>query len=169
MKAVWRLLAAACALALGTAGGGCQKVRGAPETVTLQIAGEHFTLELALDDASRTTGLMGRREIPADGGMLFVFREPAVRSFWMAYCLVDIDLIFLDPNGRVTATHRMKVEPPRRDDESDPVYQARLASYPSVYPAQFAIELRQGTLERLDLRFESKIDMNLRRLKASAR
>ncbi len=79
------------------------------------------------------------------------------------------DLIFLDHNGRVTATHRMKVEPPRRDDESDPVYQARLASYPSVYPAQFVIELRQGTLERLDLRFESKIDMNLRRLKASAR
>ena len=139
--------------------------------MTLQIAGEHFTLELAIDDASRTNGVMGRREIPADGGMLFVFPEPAVRSFWMAYCLVDIDLIFLDPNGRVTATHRMKVEPPRRDDESDPVYQARLRleSYSSVYPTQFAIELSSGTLERLGLRFETKIDMDLRRLKASAR
>jgi hypothetical protein len=44
-----------------------------------------------------------------DGGMLFVFPEPRMLSFWMYECLIDIDVIFLDASGTVTAIHRMPV------------------------------------------------------------
>lgn len=148
---------------------GCAEAQRGPRTETVRIGGRQFTLETALDTAARTRGLMARQEITPDGGMLFIFPDAQVRSFWMGYCLVDIDVIFLDPRGRVTALHEMKVEPPRRSDESEAAYRARLANYSSVFPAQFAIELRGGTLDELDLHVEDRIDLDLERLKALAR
>ncbi len=155
---------AAAAISYGCAG---RTPSGGAEVVT--VGGERFTLETALDEPSRTKGLMWRSEIPERGGMLFVFPEPAVRRFWMANCLIDIDLIFLDHDGRVTAVHRMKVEPPRRDDESEAAYHARLKGYSSVYPAQFAVELRAGALDRLGVGFEDRVGLDTDRLGALAR
>ncbi len=155
------LLAAASAAA-------CQRGQSIQGTEQVIIAGELFHLEVASDDSARTQGLMGRTEIASDGGMLFIFRTAQVRQFWMAYCLVDIDIIFLDGQGRVTATHTMKTEDPRKEDEPELDYLARLAGYPSVYGAQFAIELRAGSIERLGVNVEDKIELDLARLKAMA-
>ena len=136
-----------------------------PNVATVEISGERFTLEIVADDVSRAQGLKGRMGIPADGGMLFVFPRPLRQSFWMEDCLVDIDVIYLDAQGRVTAAHTMKVEPPRRSNETQPAYQRRLRGYPSVYPA---IELRAGTIDRLNVGVERKIELDLPRLKAMA-
>jgi uncharacterized membrane protein (UPF0127 family) len=155
------LLASAC-----SAAGACGHSQPDANSATVEISGERFTLEIVADDVSRTRGLMGRTDIPADGGMLFVFPRSRSRSFWMADCLVDMDVIFLDAQGRVTATHRMKVEPPRRSDETPRAYERRLPGYSSGYPAQFAIELRAGTIERLDIGIDRKIELDLPRLKA---
>ena len=138
-------------------------------SATVEIAGERFTLEIAADDPSRSHGLKGRPDIPADGGMLFVFPRVQRQSFWMEDCLVDIDVMFLDAQGRVTATHTMKVEPPRRSSETLDAYRRRLRGYSSVYPAQFAIELKAGTIDRLDIEIDRKIELDLPRLKAMAR
>jgi uncharacterized membrane protein (UPF0127 family) len=161
------LLTVACLMAAA----GCQEVRSGPAMETVVIKGHTFHLEVAADEATRTVGLMHRESIPEDGGMLFIFPRPQYQSFWMGYCLFDIDIIYLDSQGRVTATHRMKARPPQREDETVAEYEARLRrdSYPSVYPAQFVIELRGGWLDRLDLRVEDKIDLDLERLKAMAR
>lgn len=142
---------------------------GAGAGVTVDISGVPFTLEVAADDATRTRGLMERREIPAGTGMLFAFPEPEVLDFWMGHCLVDIDIIFLDPRGRVTATHRMKAQPPQAPGESEAAYRARLGTYSSVLPAQFAIELPAGSVERLGVAFEQRLSLDLDRLKALAR
>jgi hypothetical protein len=123
---------------------------------------------VAADPASTEMGLMHRASIPDDGGMLFIFPAAERRSFWMGHCLVDIDIIFLDPRGRVTATHRMKAESPQREGESDAAYDARMPRYPSVRPAQFAIELKAGSLDRLDVGVDDRIDLDLQRLKARA-
>jgi uncharacterized membrane protein (UPF0127 family) len=116
---------------------------------------------------------MGRSRIDESGGMLFVFPTKQVQrqAFWMKNCLVDIDIVYLDPLGKVTATHRMKAEPPQGHDESDAAYEARLRqhTYPSGYPAQFAIELKAGWLDQLNLKIEDRIELDLDRLKALAR
>ncbi len=147
---------------------GCQRGQSISGTEQVIIAGELFQLEVASDDSTRTQGLMGHTEITSDGGMLFIFPTAQVRQFWMGYCLVDIDVMFLDPNGRVTAIHTMKVEDPRRENESELAYSTRLADYPSVYAAQFAIELRAGSIERLGVNVDDKIELDLTRLKAMA-
>ncbi|MEE9131279.1 MAG: DUF192 domain-containing protein [Phycisphaerales bacterium] len=147
---------------------GCQRGQSISGTEQVTIAGELFHLEVASDDSMRAQGLMGRTEIASDGGMLFIFSSPQVRQFWMGYCVVDIDIMFLDPNGRVTAIHTMKTEDPRKDDESELAYRKRLADYPSVYATLFAIELRAGSIERLGVNVDDKIELDLARLKAMA-
>ena len=147
---------------------GCQRGQSISGTEQVIIAGELFHLDVASDDSTRTKGLMGRTEIASDGGMLFIFPTSQVRSFWMGYCLVDIDVMFLDSKGRITATHTMKVEDPRRENESELYYSVRLADYPSVYATQFAIELRAGSIERLGVAVDDKIELDLARLKAMA-
>ena len=140
-----------------------------PRFETVVISDHSFNLELALDDLSRTDGLMHRESVAEDGGMLFVFPEAQVRSFWMGNCVIDIDLIFLDGRGRITALHRMKKAESQRDGESDFAYQQRLPSYWSNYPAQFVIELRAGWLDRLNLHIDDRIELDVDRLKALAR
>jgi len=147
---------------------GCQRGQSNPVTEQVVIAGEKFQLEVAQDEATRTNGLMGRTEIASDGGMLFIFPTSQLRSFWMGNCLVDMDIMFLDPYGRVTAIHTMKTEDPQREDESEVAYQDRMPGYSSVYATQFAIELRAGSIERLGVDVDDKIELDLARLKAMA-
>lgn len=135
----------------------------------LTIAGETFSLEVAADDASRERGLMGRTEIPTDEGMIFIFPRAERRSFWMGHCLIDIDVMFLNEAGRVVAVHAMTAEPPQGPNESDAAYRDRMPDYPSGAPAQFAIELRSGTIERLGIEIGDRIDLDFRRLKELAR
>lgn len=140
---------------------------------TVVINGETFQLEVVNDNHGRENGLKHRTSIPDHGGMLFVFPDSgvAVQSFWMHECLVDMDIIYLDPRGRVTATHHMLAMPPKGTDESEEQYKDRMReqSYSSAYPAQFAIELQAGSLERLNVKFEQKIELDIPRLKAAAR
>lgn len=155
---LWTLLLVACLVLAGCI----------DETVKVTIDGEPFTMELALDEEARKTGMSYRDSFPEGGGMLFVFPEPEILSFWMYDCLMDIDVIFLNRHGVVTAVHRMKQEPPRGVDETEVQYIRRLPSYSSYRPAQFAIELPGSTLDRLNVRVDDRIDLDLDRLKAMA-
>jgi uncharacterized membrane protein (UPF0127 family) len=140
-----------------------------PATETITIAGEMFKLELAADFASRNKGLMGRTSIDDRGGMLFIHTDPAVLSFWMANCVIDIDILFLDSQGRITATHQMKAEPPKHQNESQKAYEDRLKRYSSKRIAQFAIELKAGSIERLKLKPGQVIEAEWERLRKLAR
>lgn len=167
-------ITALVALAWIMAIGGCDQTgASASNTESITIKGLEFDLELALTPAQREEGLKGRTEIPDAGGMLFVFPDDQVKvqSFWMHRCLVDMDIIYLDSRGTITAMHRMKAQPPQRSDESDAAYEARMRakSYSSVYPAQFAIELKAGTLDQLNLKVDERIELDLKRLKAMAK
>lgn len=127
------------------------------------ILDEVFNLELALDDATRLQGLSDRADIAEDGGMLFVFPEAELRQFVMRRCLVPIDIAFLDVEGGVVWMHAMQVE----SDPDIPEYQ--LKRYDSHYPAQFAVELRAGTIRRLGLKQGDRVDLPLEDLKHRVR
>jgi uncharacterized membrane protein (UPF0127 family) len=140
-----------------------------PAREEVVIAGEVFKLEIAADARSRARGLMERTEIDEHGGMLFIYRDVRRRSFWMKNCLVDIDLLYLGSKGRIVACHKMKKEPPRREDETEAAYEWRLKSYRSRRPAQFVIELEAGTIDRLKLERGQTIELDYSRLRKMAR
>ncbi|UCD76431.1 MAG: DUF192 domain-containing protein [Phycisphaerales bacterium] len=129
------------------------------ETASVRIGDRLFRLQIAADEASRNGGLAGVADIPADGGMLFVYPSPRRLRYYMAYCVIDIDLIFLDGDGRIVALHEMKAEAERGAGESHAAYLSRLKRYASGRPARFAIELKAGSIRRLGLRVGQLIDV----------
>jgi uncharacterized membrane protein (UPF0127 family) len=115
----------------------------------LEIAGETFVVELAFTRRSRQTGLMGRRELASDRGMLFVFADSQVRSFYMKNCLIDLDALFIKPDGAIdTITTMVKPAPGKP-----------LRYYPSRTAIQYVLELPSGTAQRLKLRPGDKIEL----------
>ena len=129
------------------------------------IGEETFELEVAANEKSRAKGLMNREKIDDDGGMIFIYKRAQVRSFWMKNCLVDIDLLYLDGRGRIVSMHKMKKESPRGKNEPVIDYERRLKRYPSRRPAQFIIELKPGSIERLKPKVGETIELDVPKLR----
>ena len=65
-----------------------------------------FFVEIADDDAERERGLMFRKVVAPDRGMLFDFHTPRPVAFWMKNTLIPLDIIYIEPNGTVLSIAR---------------------------------------------------------------
>lgn len=160
------ILAIATAVACAACDSSALKDGGTWDTT---IAGAPFHLTVSSSDPTRQRGLGAVADIPKDGGMVFVFPDSAMRGFWMKDCITDMDIIYLDPMGFVTAIHTMNKQPLRGADESQTTYEARLKRYSSVTPAQYAIELRAGRANELKIKTSQKLPIDAAALKAAIR
>jgi len=134
----------------------------ANDIVPQQFGGCEFPeMELAVTPEECQRGLMFRQDVPSTGGMLFVFPEERERYFWMKNTLVPLDIVFLDSQGAIVSISQMLPEPPRRPEETEDAYEARLTSYPSQFPARYAIELRAGMAAYLQLQPGDVLPLNL--------
>ncbi len=68
-----------------------------------------FSVEIADTEPARARGLMHRDHLPRSGGMLFVYDAPTAPSFWMQNTRIPLDMIFVDPAGRVSRVHHEAV------------------------------------------------------------
>ena len=64
-----------------------------------------FSVEIADTDETRAMGLMHRERMARSAGMLFIYDRPTAPSFWMRNTLIALDMIFVDPTGRVSHIH----------------------------------------------------------------
>jgi uncharacterized membrane protein (UPF0127 family) len=128
-----------------------------PEAIWVEIVGEPFELELALDTATRHQGLSGRLAIEPNGGMLFVSTVERPQAMVMRDCPIPIDVAFLDFSGEVVAIHEMRPELPHRPSESQREYESRLRVYGSGVPAGFAIETAGGRLGEVGLQVGDRV------------
>ncbi|MCW5768738.1 MAG: DUF192 domain-containing protein [Phycisphaeraceae bacterium] len=133
-------------------------------TMTVKLKDKPFKLEVAATNEARIKGMGGRTEIPPGTGMLFVFPRAQRLSFLMRDCPIPIDVLFIDATGRITAIHTMQPEEPRRPDEDDYAYDARLKKYSSRFPAQFAIEIEGGMAAKLGITEGEKVAIDTARL-----
>jgi hypothetical protein len=62
-----------------------------------------FTVEIAGDEASRATGLMHRKHLAKNAGMLFDFHAKLFAAFWMKDTELPLDMIFIRPDGHISS------------------------------------------------------------------
>jgi uncharacterized membrane protein (UPF0127 family) len=137
MKAPGAVLAAALA--------GAALAQGQPPLPTVELrAGIHLVrAEVADSFASRMQGLMHRRSLPQNGGMLFVFDESAVHCMWMKNTLIPLSVAFLDAQGAIVSISDM-----RPHDET---------SHCAAQPARYALEMNQGWFAQRGLKPGAKL------------
>lgn len=103
------------------------------------LHGHLMHVEIAADNPAREHGLMDRTNMAPDRGMLFVFPDDDVRTFWMKDTLIPLDMLFFDAQRRLV-TLRADVPPCKADP---------CALYPSTLPARYVLELNAGAAKRL--------------------
>jgi len=158
---------------------GCDD-KAAAANAKVKISGQSFYLETALTDEKRFRGLSERTFIEDNGGMLFVFpdvRSPALGGFVMRDCPIGIDIIYVDKGGRVVSSYEMTPEKERDaskgegtpKDANNIPYNSRLKQYVSRYPYQYVIELKSGSLKKLNVKEGDTIDFDREGLTKAAR
>jgi uncharacterized membrane protein (UPF0127 family) len=100
-------------------------------------------VEIADSPGERRKGLMYRKKLPIDEGMLFVYPEEGDRSFWMKNTLISLDIIFVDRNGKIINIEEAYPQPNASDSE--------LKNYRSDEPAKYVIETNSSFTERKDV------------------
>jgi len=61
-----------------------------------------FEVEMAVDSSARATGLMYRKVLAKNEGMLFDFGKEDFRAFWMKNTLISLDMIFIRADGTIS-------------------------------------------------------------------
>ena len=80
---------------------------GAADLSVVTASGTHrYSVEIAADEPTREHGLMDRRKMAADHGMLFEFPTRAPVTFWMKNTYLPLDMLFIDSDGIVRHIYR---------------------------------------------------------------
>jgi uncharacterized protein len=146
LKAFLRLLISAAVLFSATAGGlalsAAAQETFARSSVVIETAGGgkfRFNVEMAETMAQQAQGLMFRRQMAADAGMLFPYAAPQVAAFWMKNTFIPLDMLFIAADGRISHIH------PNAAPQSE-------ASISSKGPVKAVLELNGGLAARLGVR-----------------
>lgn len=99
--------------------------------VELRIGGKKISAEVADDESERAAGLMFRKSLASDSGMLFVMDRPGPVGFWMKNTEVPLTIAYIDPRGTIMELHDLHP----RDETPVPSRFRNIA---------FALEMPQG-------------------------
>ena len=111
-----------------------------------KVRGENVIINAYLADtpAKRAQGLMHVTDLPENAGMLLVFSQPRQISIWMKNTLISLDILFLNPSGRIVKIHK----------NAEPL---SLASIPSHARVKWVLELNAGVAGKLNLRLGDRL------------
>jgi uncharacterized membrane protein (UPF0127 family) len=115
-----------------------------PLPVSVLTAGMYrIQAEVASTDATRTRGLMFRKELAPNSGMLFVFEQPSMQCFWMRNTLLPLSIAFILDDGTITNIADMA---PMTEN-----------SHCSTAPVRYTLEMEQGWFEKHGITAGKKI------------
>jgi len=140
-KSGWRapLLALACSALLGLFGNPAMaRDEGQPQTNLRRI-----DLTAGVTPQQREIGLMFRKEMPQQEGMLFVFEVPGVQCFWMRNTILPLTAAFVADDGTIVNLADMK---PMSED-----------SHCSAKPVRYVLEMNQGWFAKRGIKAGTKL------------
>ena len=108
----------------------CAPLRAQIPGIELTAGFYRIEAEVAADQANRMQGLMNRRSMAANHGMLFVFPDAERHCMWMRNTYLPLSVAFLDQRGQI-----LNIEDMQPQSET---------SHCAAGPARFALEMNQG-------------------------
>lgn len=120
-----------------------EAVHSAFPVVQLKTGGHLIRAEVAATLEARDIGLMNRRSLPVDHGMLFVFPEARRHCMWMRNTHIPLSVAFLDNTGTI-----VNIENMQPDTELD---------HCAARPVRYALEMEQGWFQKQGLAAGSQI------------
>lgn len=116
------------------------------ELAIVTANGRHvFRVEIADDPDERAQGLMFRKSLPADAGMLFLSGRNEVQSFWMKNTEIPLDMLFIAQDGRIVDMHERAVP-------------FSLETISSKVPVWAVLELPGGSAARLGIKPGDRVE-----------
>jgi len=106
-----------------------EKAQSLP-TIQLSVGGHKVVAEVARTPAELATGLMWRFSLRPDHGMLFVYDQPRLMSFWMRNTFIPLSIAFIDAEGRILNIEDMA-------PQNEQLHWSRA-------PGLYALEMRKG-------------------------
>jgi uncharacterized protein len=103
-----------------------------------------LSIEIAANSEERQQGLMWRKSMANDQGMLFIFEYPEIQGFWMRNTYIPLDIIYI--SDRLEIVSIQKNCPPLND-----------RSLPSGKPAQYVMEINAGLCDKLGIQPGNKV------------
>ena len=128
---------AAVAGATGAAGERAPSQQPPSQHAWVIFGADTVVAEMAVSADERAEGLMYREELPDGTGMLFVFPDQAIRSFWMQNTYIDLDLAYMDASYTIVDLHNREA--------------LDATSVPSAAPAMYVLEVRGGWFAEHDI------------------
>ncbi|MGZ9006205.1 MAG: DUF192 domain-containing protein [Burkholderiales bacterium] len=122
----------------------CGLARAELPTMTVAIRGHQLVAEVASNDAHRATGLMHRRMLPDNRGMLFVFVETAYHSMWMMNTFIPLSVAFIDREGTIINIADMEPQ--------------TTTTHGASRPAKYALEMNQGWFRKRGIKPGDKVE-----------
>ncbi|AWM87218.1 DUF192 domain-containing protein [Microvirga sp. 17 mud 1-3] len=141
----------ALALTLGAAASVSVVAQQALEDLAVVTQGgqrQAFQVEVARNDADRAQGLMYRRSMPANHGMLFDFGRVQPVSMWMQNTYLPLDMLFIRPDGTIA----------RIAANTEPL---STRTIPSGEPVLAVLELNAGTAAKLGIKAGDRVEHSL--------
>ena len=112
-------------------------------TTQIKVGPHPLKVEIAQTDPERERGLMHRRSMGANDGMLFIFAEPAYHSMWMKNTFIPLSVAFVDSDGVIL--NILDMEPQTLD------------SHMSAGPSVYAIETNKGWFAQRKIKAGDKV------------
>jgi uncharacterized membrane protein (UPF0127 family) len=106
---------------------------GSLPTAAIDIAGFELTVEIADTRETRSEGLMFRRSMAENHGMLFIFEYEHLASFWMKNTTIPLSIAFIAADGTI-----------RQIEDMEPESLSSVASRRNIL---YALEVNQGWFE----------------------
>jgi uncharacterized protein len=145
MRAWLRALFAIATVAISFVSSGAQGQKLEPLAIVTGSGRHDFMVEVARDDATRAQGLMYRRSLAPDRGMLFDFKRVEPIAMWMQNTYVSLDMLFIRPDGTIA----------RVAQNTEPL---STRTIPSGEPVLAVLEVVAGTAARLGIRPGDRVE-----------
>ena len=114
------------------------------DTMDVTISGQVLRIEIARTEEEQAKGLMFRKTLPEDHGMLFPYEADRKLSFWMKDTAIPLSIAFIAADGTIKEIYDMK-----------PFSLNTVSSRQSV---RFALEVNQGLFSRLGIEVGDRLE-----------